>query len=167
MDSVYFSLATTTMTVVLTLAVTYLANSISAAIKKQRLNIAMYYLLINMLLNESKTLRLFIKNTIDDEILIPASATLYSSSVFELLQMCEIDSHAHFCMIDTCERYNLIRHEQKIYTKDEALGMLKMLKTDFDRFNEELKKVRNRSWLYYWLIDFKNLIFIPNRSNEQ
>lgn len=112
--------------------------------------------MISLALNTSK----------DDKILLNTSKTLYSSSVFEMLQLCEIDEDGQFQLLNLCDRYNLARQEPLMFSRGQLQSMLKSLNKDSHTLELSISEARKRSWFYYWRIDFKNLIFIFSRSTK-
>lgn len=151
----------TVIIVLLTLLVTYLSDSIRTSVSKRDAVIAAYKLLLNLLLIESKNLRFLSENSNENAPIILPQSMPYNLSVFESFQICQVDPHTSFYLLDACERYNLLRNNSVELNSDHLETMREALISDYKLLEKELIEVNKRTWFYYWLIDIKGLFLSP------
>lgn len=161
MNSINLPIITTVITVLLTLLVTYLSDSIRASTAKRNAVIAAYKLLLNLLLIESKNLRFLSENSNEEAPIILPQSMPYTLSIFESFQICQVDPHTSFYLLDACERYNLLRNNSVKLNSDHLETMREALISDYKLLEKELIEVNKRTWFYYWLIEIKGLFLNP------
>lgn len=150
----------TIATVLLTLCVTYLANSITSSMKKRNLIIGTYIMIQNMILVDRRNLKALRPTIVECEAIenMP-HGNVYSSSIFDHLQICEIvPAEVHYQILDSCERYNNLRYNTIYFTESNIIELLATLEADFKFFSSELEKAKKTSWFYYWKKDFIHLL---------
>lgn len=151
-------------TVIFTLLVTYFANTASQAFKQQRLYISAYNLLKILLLNESRALRIGLSNAAENSEHIQCyfPPALYNASIYEMLLICDISDEVFFMILDSCDRHNIVKLHQPM-TKEDANDRLKVLQSDLKVIEEKLADARRRTWLFYWISDFKKFLTFRTR----
>ena len=157
---------TTTVTVILTLVVTYLSASITNAMRKQRLDVSIYYSLQNIILKEKRFLKIAYKESLETNknvVHIDLSIGWYDLSVIDLIQICDVDNAAAYLFLDISERYSAMHECPQNYPLEEVAKLLSLLKQDYYFITQKLREARNKTWFYYWWDDIKMFLSVlPN-----